>query len=372
MIVSNALIGMASQREYREETSVTERLEFWTGQQAPLAAPAATEPPQTPSVTVDLSRAGSVLAMHRQEQTLDLSEPLDSRSRLNKMILEAMFNAVTGNAINLSAPADLKSDADTNSNSNSNTNISTITNTKGKTLIVDTTPPAQAAAASRRTSTGVVYQRQERYQEQETMRFQAVGVVRTEDGREIEFSVAMNMSREFVQESNLDLQAGTKKVDPLVINFDGKSAELSQTRFEFDLDNNGTTEQIASLRPGSGYLALDRNGDGSINNGSELFGPSSGRGFAELAAYDEDGNNFIDEGDSIYKQLRIWTTNEDGSTQLAALGDKNVGAIFLGHVSSPFQLKDTNNQSLGEVVNSGIYLKEDGGVGVVQEINLTV
>jgi len=41
-------------------------------------------------------------------------------------------------------------------------------------------------------------------------------------------------------------------------------------------------------------------------------------------------------------------------------------------VSSPFQLKDANNQSLGEVVNSGIYLKEDGGVGVVQEINLTV
>lgn len=363
MIVSNALIGMASQREYREETSVTERLEFWTGQQAPLAAPAATEQPQTPSVTVDLSRAGSVLAMHRQEQTLDLSEPLDSRSRLNKMILEAMFNAVTGKEMSLSAPADLKSDADTNSNTN--------TATKGKTLTVDTTPPPQAAA-SRRTSTGVVYQRQERYQEQETMRFQAVGVVRTEDGREIEFSVAMNMSREFVQESNLDLQAGTKKVDPLVINFDGKGAELSQTRFEFDLDNNGTTEQIASLRPGSGYLALDRNGDGSINNGSELFGPNSGRGFAELAAYDEDGNNFIDEGDSIYKQLRIWTTNEDGSSQLAALGDKNIGAIFLGHVSSPFQLKDTNNQSLGEVVNSGIYLKEDGGVGVVQEINLTV
>jgi hypothetical protein len=182
----------------------------------------------------------------------------------------------------------------------------------------------------------------------------------------------MNMNREFVQESNLHIEAGSKKIDPLVINFDGLGASLSQTRFEFDLDSDGTTEQIASLRPGSGYLALDHNGDGIINNGSELFGPSSGRGFAELAVYDEDGNNFIDEGDSIYQQLRIWMTNEDGSTQLAALGDKNIGAIFLGHVSSPFQLKDANNQSLGEVVNSGIYLTESGGVGVVQEINLTV
>src|SRR6187431_2876310 len=134
MIVSNALIGMASQREYREETSVTERLEFWTGQQAPLAAPVAIEQPQAPSVTVDLSRAGSVLAMHRQSQTLDLSEPLDSRSRLNKMILEAMFNAVTGKEMSLSAPGDLKS------NTNTNTNTSSSTSTKGKTLTVDTTP----------------------------------------------------------------------------------------------------------------------------------------------------------------------------------------------------------------------------------------
>jgi len=352
MIISNALIGMAAQREYREEHSVTESLEFWLDQPAP-AEPTKVELPQPSSVTVDLSRAGSVLAMHRQSQTLDLSAPLDPRSRLNKMILEAMFKATTGNEMSVSTPADLKSD------------------TKGQTLTVDTAPPAQAVV-TRSTGPGLIYQRHERYQEQESMKFQAVGIVRTADGREIDFSVAMNMSREFVQESNLTIEAGSKKIDPLVINFDGKGATLSQTRFEFDLDNNGTTEQIASLRPGSGYLAMDRNGDGSINNGSELFGPSSGRGFAELAVYDEDGNNFIDEGDSIYQQLRIWMTNEDGSTQLAALGDKNIGAIFLGHVSSPFQLKDANNQSLGEVVNSGIYLKEDGGVGVVQEINLTV
>ena len=78
----------------------------------------------------------------------------------------------------------------------------------------------------------------------------------------------MHMSREFIQESNLQLQAGSQKIDPLVINFDGLGAQLSQTRFEFDLDNNGTAEQIASLRSGSGYLALDRNGDGAINNGN--------------------------------------------------------------------------------------------------------
>jgi hypothetical protein len=355
MIISNAQIGMAAQRDYREEHSVTESLEFWLDQPVLTVPTKAELPSPQPSVAVDFSRAGSLLAMHRQTQTLDLSTQMDSRDRLNMMIIEAMYKAITGKDLNMASPAEVQAA----------TGINT------QTLSVDTPPPPQAVT-TRSAGPGLTYQRHERYQEQETMKFQAVGVVRTADGREIDFSVAMNMSREFVQESNLHIEAGSKKIDPLVINFDGLGASLSQTRFEFDLDSDGTTEQIASLRPGSGYLALDHNGDGIINNGSELFGPSSGRGFAELAVYDEDGNNFIDEGDSIYQQLRIWMTNEDGSTQLAVLGDKNIGAIFLGHVSSPFQLKDANNQSLGEVANSGIYLTESGGVGVVQEINLTV
>jgi len=197
--------------------------------------------------------------------------------------------------------------------------------------------------------------------------------VRTQDGRELAFSTSLSMSRNYVEESNLIIRAGdAKKIDPLVINVDGKGVQLSQTRFNFDLDSNGSEEQLASLRPGSGFLALDRNGDGSINNGSELFGPGSGQGFAELAKFDEDGNHFIDEGDNIYNKLRIWSFNEDGSSQLVALGDKHIGAIFLGHVSTPFQLKNDANASLGEIANTGVYVREDGRAGVVQEVNLTV
>lgn len=197
--------------------------------------------------------------------------------------------------------------------------------------------------------------------------------MRTTDGREINFPAALSMSRNYVEESNLIIRAGdATKIDPLVINFDGKGVGLNQTTFNFDIDSNGTEDQLASLRSGSGFLALDRNGDGTINNGSELFGPESGKGFAELAKFDEDGNHFIDEGDSIYNKLRIWAFNEDGSSQLMALGDKNIGAIFLGHLTTPFQLKDGANKSLGEIASSGIYLKENGQTGVVQEINLSV
>lgn len=352
MIVSNAQIYMGARQAYREERKVSESLEFWANGRQPDTR-VVEEEPATPSVDVDISQAGSLLARYRQQQTVNFETQIDARSRLNLMIIEAMYKSITGKDLSIVDPSELA------------------TTHENPMLSIDTPVPARTAPVN--SGPGLVYQRRERYQETETLSFAAVGVVKTADGRELHFSAALSMNRDFVQESNLEIRQGSaQKIDPLVINFDGLGAQLSQTRFEFDLDNNGTAEQIASLRPGSGYLALDRNSDDIINNGSELFGPSSGRGFAELAVYDEDGNNFIDEADSVYHQLRIWITNEDGSSQLAALGDKNIGAIFLGHVTSPFQLKDANNNSLGEVANSGIYLTEDGKAGVIQEINLSV
>ena len=61
---------------------------------------------------------------------------------------------------------------------------------------------------------------------------------------------------------------------------------------------------------------MDRNGDGKINDGSELFGTKSGDGFKDLASYDADGNGWIDENDAIFSQLKIWTKDEDGKDKL--------------------------------------------------------
>ena len=63
--------------------------------------------------------------------------------------------------------------------------------------------------------------------------------------------------------------------------------------------------KISFVGSGSGLLALDKNGDGIINNGTELFGPNTQDGFSELSKYDSDGNGWIDENDSVYDNLRI-------------------------------------------------------------------
>jgi hypothetical protein len=73
-----------------------------------------------------------------------------------------------------------------------------------------------------------------------------------------------------------------------------------------------------------------RDGDGVINDGSEMFGnatpqpqPPAGtlrNGFLALAQYDDDGNGAIDEGDVIFSELRLWQdADHDGASQPAEL-----------------------------------------------------
>jgi len=64
-----------------------------------------------------------------------------------------------------------------------------------------------------------------------------------------------------------------------------------------DLDANGVTEKISFVGSGGGFLALDKNSDGVVNDGRELFGAATGQGFKELAEYDSDNNNWINEND---------------------------------------------------------------------------
>ncbi|MGB0591463.1 MAG: hypothetical protein ACPGU1_17455 [Myxococcota bacterium] len=212
------------------------------------------------------------------------------------------------------------------------------------------------------------------YRETEKVSFDAEGIVKTADGREIHIDVELRMAREWAEEHSLSLRlegsSSPEMVDPLVINFEGTAAELTSDTFTFDLDVDGREEQIAMLAPGSAYLAHDANGDGVVNDGSELFGPSTGNGFGELAQYDDDGNGWIDEGDDIFRGLRLWSQRPDGSSRLVGLGAAGIGAIYLGHAQTEFQLKDDENTTLGQVTDTGIFLHDDGRVGTVQELDL--
>lgn len=209
--------------------------------------------------------------------------------------------------------------------------------------------------------------------EAEFTAFETVGTAKTTDGREINFGVSVEMSRAFCEKYETFTQQNYVVTDPLVINLDSDVAGVSDMKFLFDLDADGKEEEISFTENGSGFLALDKNGDGKINDGSELFGTKSGDGFADLAAYDEDGNGWIDEADSIFKDLKIWTKDEDGRDVLLDLKKADVGAIYLGNVDTEFSLKNQENHNTNAVIRkTGVFLKESGGVGTVQHVDLAV
>lgn len=222
---------------------------------------------------------------------------------------------------------------------------------------------------------GGTYTASSYYYESEVTSFSTTGTVKTADGREIDFNLSLSMSRSFEQSYSEIADFGSalnaaSLCDPLVINLNSSCANVTDQSFFFDIDADGTLDEINMPTGGSGFLALDKNGDGTINDGSELFGTKSQDGFADLSEYDEDGNGWIDEADSVFEKLKIYSKDKNGKDVLVGLGKAGVGAIYLGNAGTEFSLKDSyRNETSAVVRKTGLFLYENGGAGTIQHVD---
>lgn len=219
---------------------------------------------------------------------------------------------------------------------------------------------------------GMEFKASESYFEAEMLSVGMAGKVTTGDGRAIEFSLSMSLSRMHYSQQSLEMRAGAALKDPLVVNFGGSAARLQVERFAFDLEGRGDagSGSLFSLEAGSGYLALDRNDNGQIDDGSELFGPASGNGFADLTRLDDDGNGWIDEADAAFARLQVWLPDAQGKGELLGLGKLGIGALHTGAVDAPFEYRDAGNDLQGKMQRAGVFLFEDGRAGSLQQIDM--
>lgn len=241
---------------------------------------------------------------------------------------------------------------------------------KGATGVSQTDSSPQDMASNRGIIIKMSFKSTEHIEEYEKTQFSSAGSVTTDDGKNIAFNLSMTMERDYSYSSSAEFTQSVLFKDPIIINYPGSYAQLSDEKYAFDIDADGNEEMISYFNSGA-MLALDKNNDNKINDGSELFGALSGNGFADLAAYDEDGNNYIDEADSIFNDLKLWTKTADNDS-LTSLKSMEVGAIYLGAQETPFDLKGEDNQFNAKVKASSFYLTDAGEIGSLQQVDMVV
>ncbi|WP_187807437.1 hypothetical protein [Aquipseudomonas alcaligenes] len=134
-------------------------------------------------------------------------------------------------------------------------------------------------------------------------------------------------------ELNVNVQPQPQQVDPLVLDLAGNGFSSCglDAAVHFDLDGDGRRDHISAPTGDDALLALDRNGNGRIDDGRELFGDQHGaaNGFAELSKYDDNGDGRIDIQDSVFERLRLLRLAADGQQQSQSLAQAGVSAIEL-------------------------------------------
>ena len=177
-----------------------------------------------------------------------------------------------------------------------------------------------------------------------------------------------------ITETNVSITAdGVQEGDPLVLDLDGDGIELTgvDDGAQFDLDADGSMDQTAFVSGDDGLLALDRNGNGVIDDGGELFGDQHGavNGFDELARFDDNADGRIDAADAVFSSLRVlYDVDGDGLIALHELG--TLAALNIASIDLAVQ--DTDEAAAGgnRLTQQGTFTRTDGSQGLAADAML--
>ncbi len=353
MRIESSNLNLQGSSHIAAATNIEESLNIWTGQGAGNTGMAVDVQEFTQhAIKISASMTSSV------SETVDASEddPITSKEELKIRMIEEFLSRLMGKKVKLHVPKIKQISGGYDSSGQALDSLKLVSFSGG----MQSSP-----------GFGLIYNRSETQIERSRVSFAAEGLVKTADGREINLKLSFNIDQEIVRQSSFQLRAGDALKDPLVISFGGGVASFSDTTMSFDIDFDGDQDSIQMLNANSGYLVLDKNNNGLVDDGRELFGPQTDHGYGELAQYDEDTNGWIDENDSVFNHLKIWYHDAEGSSRLVALTDKNIGAIYLGSVDTQMNMYSSSGMA-GALRESGLVLLENGESRIMQELDVRI
>jgi hypothetical protein len=182
--------------------------------------------------------------------------------------------------------------------------------------------------------------------------------------KQTSFTLQLEFSFESVEVTSLK-QGGVQQSDPITLDLDGDGIELTSfgNGARFDILGSGRAVNTAFVHGGDAFLAIDRNGNGVIDSGKELFGDQNGarNGFEELRKLDSNGDGVIDARDKDFDALRLFRDNGNGITEageLITLSDAGIESISLN-----YQNVNENASGGNRIAQSAQFRYADGRYG---------
>jgi hypothetical protein len=176
----------------------------------------------------------------------------------------------------------------------------------------------------------------------------------------VTYQISMQVSHVEAQVEIQNVQIST--ADPLVLDMKGDGIELTSAGGGaiFDINGDGQKESTAWVKGSSAFLAMDRNDNGRIDDGGELFGDQHGAadGFQELARFDFNGDTVIDRKDPVFKTLKVYQDlNGNGSIDTGEVA--SIEKVGIASINLDFEKSDINKNGNGLVLR-GSFTTEDG------------
>ena len=185
-----------------------------------------------------------------------------------------------------------------------------------------------------------------------------------QSSQEAEFSQMIKQERASLSISS---EQNVEQSDPLALDIDGNGLQTTGVHngVSFDINADGKTDKTSFVSGNDAFLALDKNGNGQIDSGKELFGDQNGaaNGYEELRKYDSNYDNKIDKDDPVYERLRLFRMDQSGNQLLTSLDDSGIKSIALGYQNTHKALNQYD-----QVTQQSTYEREDGSTGETGDI----